>query len=200
MRAVVCPISPLLFPGAAGQADPLRDLRAACVAAVRDLAATSDRVLALCPAGIAGAPADYRRPDGTGSGPLSRQVARHLLDAAGARLPVDLRAPEDVEGRAAGREEALGLLVLGEGTACGRDTGLGRPDDRCAEFDDRLAAALAGGDGGALAGLDQRLAADLMVTGRAGLAVLGRLMPTARGTLLHRSDPFGVTYLVASWR
>ena len=206
MRAVVAPMTPLLFGHLGGLADPVSELRDACLAAVRSAVAGSSRVVVLGPVGGSGAPASYVDPSGArgplAGRPLAEQVGAHLLDLAGfagrwefvpvsePRVPTGLPASGDVA-----------LLVLGEGAARRGQSAPGHLDERSFAFDDALAAALAAGDGAALAALDQDLGEGLMVTGRHTFAVLGELVPEcARAELVFRGDPFGVTYFVALWR
>jgi hypothetical protein len=201
-RAAVVPMTPLLVRSESGLADPVADLREAAVEAVRDLAAARDRLLVLCPVGVAGAPEEYSWPSGRpGSGPLSVQVAQYLLDLAGVPREVAEMSPRSVSlGAPKGQlGRGTGLLVLGDGTARRSQAAPGHIDERSFPFDDLLADALAAGDGSELASLDQDLATELMVTGRHTFADLGRLIPAADGDLRHRDDPFGMTYFVAVW-
>ena len=201
MRAVVCPMTPLLLSGAAGRADPLADLRAACVAAVRELAEASDRILVLAPEGIPGAPARYHPPAGPGGRSLGALVAAHLLGLSVVRLPVDVRPVRGPTLRDEdGRLDGAGLLVLGDGAAGRSARAPGYLDERAFAFDDWLARGLSAGDGVALGALDQELAAGLLVTGRHSFAALGRAVPRAEGELRRREDPFGVSYFLAVWR
>jgi hypothetical protein len=142
--------------------------------------------------------------------PLSLLVGRTLLDASSWSGEVVLQgiahdaAPEDCvtlgAELVAGRRTAL--LVLGDGSARRGPKAPGYVDDRAEAFDARVAAALAGGDAQALSALEPGTAAELLVAGRAAWQVLaGALGPgRATGRLLHADDPFGVLYLVATWR
>ncbi|WP_154402917.1 hypothetical protein [Nocardioides speluncae] len=203
MRAAVVPMAPLLLPGESGLVDPMTDLRKTAVETVADLAEGLDALAVLVPSGIVGAPEDYRRPSGrAGSGPLAAQVATELLALAEVAVPTEIvPITEPSTGPPLTCLEGHGLLVLGDGTACRGQAAPGHLDERSFAFDDRLAEALAAGDGTALAGLDQQLAAELMVTGRHTFAALGRAIPKAsRAELRYRDDPFGLTYFVALWR
>jgi hypothetical protein len=203
MRAAVVPMTPLLLVGESGLADPLADLRKIAVETVADLADGLDSLSVLVPTGIVGAPADYRRPSGRpGSGSLGAQVAAELLAAAEVAVPTEVvLIAEPVSGPPLTCIEGHGLLVLGDGTARRSQAAPGHIDDRSFAFDDLLADALASGDGRALAGLDQELAAELMVTGRHTFTALGRAIPEADGAeLRYRDDPFGMSYFVALWR
>ncbi|MEV3991306.1 class III extradiol dioxygenase subunit B-like domain-containing protein [Streptomyces sp. NPDC049837] len=106
----------------------------------------------------------------------------------------------------AGRELAaqagrVALLVLGDGSACRSLKAPGYLDDRAAAFDERAARALGSADTGALAALDERLAHELKVAGRAPWQVLAGAAEGAglEGRLLHEDAPYGVGYFVAAW-
>lgn len=126
--------------------------------------------------------------------PVGAQSVDVTLDAAGcARLGARLAA-------GAGR---VGLLVMGDGSACRGRTDPMPYDPRGEAIDDAAARALAGADPGGLLDLDVPLAADLGMTGRAPWQVLaGAAQATGgawKGELYHEAAPFGVTYLVARW-
>lgn len=200
--AAVCPMTPLLFRHLSGVADPLAELREAAVTAVREATAGADEVVVLAPVGGREAPGDWRDP--SHSGPvhgepqsLAEQVGRHLLTLAGCTLPTTyVEVPGVV---AVPQEGKVALLVLGDGAAARRDGAPGYIDDRSFAYDDHLASLLGDGDGRGLSGLDERLGAELLATGRLSFPVLGSLMPRATAELRWRGDPFGLTYFVALW-
>jgi hypothetical protein len=254
--AAICPFPPLLFRGLAGLQDPVADLRAAAIAAVRDLVAGAGRVVVVGPAESTGTwdaslPEDVRRfgttADPVPSGlPLSLGVGRRLLRDAGWSGPVELHglgpdrdgAVEALTAELAARPDGTVLLALGEGSARRGATAPGYLDERAFPFDDELARALAEGDARALRDLDAALAEELMVQGAAPFRLLGALAldqatatppsstphpvpaaepsstpypvpaaepsstpyPVPAAELTYRDDPFGVTYLVATWR
>lgn len=201
--AAVVPMTPLLLAGESGLADPLTELRKTAVETVAELADGLDSLAVLVPSGIVGAPEDYRRPSGrAGSGSLAAQVAAELLALAEVAVPTEIvRITEPSTGPPLTCFEGGGLLVLGDGTARRGPAAPGHIDERSFAFDDELADALARGDGRALAGLDQQLAEELMVTGRHTFTALGRAIPEAdQAELRYREDPFGLTYFVALWR
>lgn len=203
MRAAVVPMTPLLLAGESGLADPVAELRKVAVETVADLAVGLDFLSVLVPSGIVGAPDSYRRPSGRpGSGSLATQIATELLTRAEVAVRTEIvPIGEPSTGPPLTCFEGGGLLVLGEGTARRDPAAPGHLDDRSFAFDDHLADALASGDGRALAGLDQQLAEELMVTGRHTFTALGRAIPEAdRAELRYRDDPFGMTYFVALWR
>lgn len=227
LSAAVCPHPPLLFRELAGAADAVAALRAACLDTVRDVVADVDRVVLVGGAdhGQVWDPAlgtevgefggTRLPPAGRSALPLSLRVGRRLLDEVGWTGPLDpMSVPWDATAgqvRAlaedlVGRDERLGVVTLGEGSARRGPTAPGFIDERAFPFDDQLAAALERGDARALLGLDERLATELMVLGRAAFAVLGALALLQVGDrdglvpeLRYRDDPFGVSYFVARW-
>jgi hypothetical protein len=174
------------------------------------------------------APALARRePQGTDNGgrrvalPLSLGIGKLLLDEAGHAGPRTMTAvaesePPDECARlghrlarlpavAAGQEQRVALLVMGDGTARRSVSAPGYLDERAEPFDAEVERAVREGDLPALSALDPALAADLMATSRAPLqvlaAALGRsLAPAARprARVLYCAAPFGVAYLVAT--
>jgi hypothetical protein len=220
VAAALVPHPPLLLRELGGGTDPVPDLRAAAVGAVRDLVRDADEVVVVGPADASatwdpGSPVDVRRFGGTaervaGGLPLSLGVGRRLLDEVGWEGPVELRSigwdDEHLDGLVAelvSRPARTALLVLGDGSARRGETAPGYVDERAFPFDDALAKALADADAEALRDLDTDLAADLMVLGRRSFRLLGAVALAHGGsvdaTLSYRDDPFGVTYLVASW-
>jgi hypothetical protein len=92
------------------------------------------------------------------------------------------------------------LLVLGDGSACRGEKSPGYDDPRAEGFDNAVADALATGDTAALLSLDPGLAAQLLAVGRAPWQVLAGAGTPRTAELLHHEAPYGVGYLVASWR
>lgn len=220
--AALVPHPPLLLRELGGLQDQVADLRAAAVSAVRDLVAGRERVVVLGGADEPGTWTGDARPDvrrfgttgaRTGSGlPLSLAVGTRLLDEAGWTGPVELvaaawdadrQAVDDLAADLAVRPDGTALLLLGEGSTRRGDGAPGYLDERAFPFDDALAKALGDGDADALRNLDVVLAEELMVLGRTALRVLGALAlrqgTRPRARLTYRDDPFGVTYLVATW-
>jgi aromatic ring-opening dioxygenase LigB subunit len=93
------------------------------------------------------------------------------------------------------------LLVMGDGSACRTVKAPGYLDERAESFDAAVTAALADADTAALAGLDDRLAAELQAAGRAPWQVLAGAAEGAGlgGRLLYEEAPYGVGYFVAAW-
>jgi hypothetical protein len=210
VSAAFVPMTPLFFRHLSGLADPVAELRAAAVAAVASACDGAARAVVLCPVGGREAPGDWHdpsrvRPLHGGPRPLSAQVGEHLLALADVDLPTSYVECTDGSPALAVRdaeESATALLVLGDGAAARSQGAPGHIDERSFAYDDALAHALASGDAAALAALGRTAeAADLMVTGRHTWPVAAELLPgPSKAELLHRSDPFGLTYVVATWR
>ncbi|HSX67831.1 hypothetical protein [Nocardioides sp.] len=203
------PMTPLFFGHLSGAADPVAELRADAVEAVRTACHGMEQVLVLCPVGGREAPGDWHdpsrvRPVHGGPRSLAAQVGEHLLGLADVDLPahflectegeVDLAGLLDPRVRSA-------LVVLGDGAAARSQAAPGHIDERSFPYDDALAAALDTGDAPALAALAARPeAAELLVTGRHTWPIAAALVPpVAEARLVRRSDPFGLTYVVARW-
>jgi hypothetical protein len=219
VAAAVCPHPPLLVPElAAGAASELDDLRTACRAAVAHLAnASVDSLIVLGsdtttvrrdpPFGGTLSPWGIDLPIGDPAGeqlPLSLLIGAWLMPGAGNFQSVAADAGPGECARLgrklAGEAERVGLLVLGDGSACRTEKAPGFFDPRAEAFDAAVATALARGDAGALAALDPEVAAQLLVAGRAPWQVLaGAADRTMDGALLYDSAPYGVAYFVATW-
>lgn len=95
------------------------------------------------------------------------------------------------------------LVVMGDGSACRRETSPGYLDDRAIGFDQNIASALTNADSQALLALDPKVASELLVAGRAPwqvAAAAAEAAPTTwSGDLLASTDPYGVMYFVATW-
>lgn len=219
--AAVCPHPPLLVPGiAAGAARELDALRAACAAAVGTLASAAVDSLVV----VGGDKETVRRRAPYGGTflpwgldltvgeptseplPLSLLVGAWLAPGATSFVSVATHATPD-ECAALGREltgtpENIALLVMGDGSARRGEKSPGYADERAAGFDRAAAEALATADADALLALDPDLAAELWVAGRAPWQVLAGALREAplKGELLYDEAPYGVSYLVASWR
>lgn len=221
IAAAFVPMTPLLFRHLSGQADPVAELRGAAVEAVRAVCEGAEQVLVLCPVGGREAPGDWRDP--SQGAPvhgeprsLAAQVGVHLLRLAGGSGAVSFQeypAASDGDAFFLGSAAVAGgdgvevdlpaaVLVLGDGAAARSQGAPGHIDDRSFAYDDAVAHALASGDAGALAALGTTAeAGELMVTGRHTWPVAAELLPRpSEAHLVHRSDPFGLTYFVATWR
>jgi hypothetical protein len=227
VAAAVCPHPPLLVPGVgAGASGELDGLRAACDAAVDDLTATTPDVVVVVgcapavgpfPPGAWGSLAGYgvRVPVGAGEGPASLPLpltlGRWLLDRRSVTLPTVLFGvePETSPDRCLALGEALAdragrvaLLVMGDGSARRSAKGPGYLDPDAEPFDAAVEAALAAADVAALTALDPERAARLLVAGRAPWQVLAGAAGGSSwsGAVTWSGAPYGVTYLVATWR
>ena len=223
--AAVCPHPPLLFRELAGREDAAEAVREACHAAVASvIAARPDVVVVVGDAVSTSSSEPDLGPGVRGFGttapraagpvlPLSLGVARRLLDDVGWTGRVELHgiaetaspaAVDELAGRIAGRDERVGLLVLGEGSARRGDKAPGYLDRRAFGFDAGTEQALAVGDPRALRDVDAALAAELLASGRAPFAVLGSAVHAEgwapQAELGYADDPFGVMYFVATWK
>ncbi|MEU7041900.1 class III extradiol dioxygenase subunit B-like domain-containing protein [Streptomyces varsoviensis] len=148
---------------------------------------------------------------GEGELPPSLAVGAWLLERTGwAAAPVEgLGVGEPLAGdrcREAGRETAdsadrVALLVMGDGSACRTLKAPGYLDERAEGFDAVAARALGAADVDTLAALDEELARELKVSGRAPWQVLAGAATGAglSGALLYDEAPYGVGYYVATW-
>jgi len=220
---LTCPHPPLLIRPLSGTQDVAEELRAACLAALRPVVSAGPAAVVV----IGGAdqpgpwdvatPVDVRRFGTTGPRtgpglPLSLGVGRWLLDEAGWTGPTELLAlswdtsDDDLEALAAGllTHDDVAVLLMGEGSTRRGETAPGFLDERAFPFDDVVADALDSGEGSELRTLDEALARELMVGGRAVFRLLGNLVaPTGRpadAVLDYRDDPLGVSYFVATWK
>jgi hypothetical protein len=141
-------------------------------------------------------------PEGTGHGrPGPGWAGRGpqvLLQAVGQRSP----AGDCLKLGAAIAERASRVAVLAMGDASARrarDTG--DPDPQAQAYDDEVARAFVAADGRWLGRLDPGLDGELTVAGRAAWQVLAGAAGGTRlqGRLLCQANPYGVSYLVASW-
>ncbi len=258
VAAAVCPHPPLLIPeatGAAGTADQaagpgsgtagtgapeapgeralqdraLGELRAACAAAVTELAAAEPGLLAVVggaaqtaryPSSSAGGLHELGIPVTIGAGPprlpLSLTVGSWLLrqhaprrtgervQFCAVRRSLPAAACLDLGAGLAALAPRVALLVLGDGPAR-RAVGLpGAPDPAADAYDAEAAGALAAADPVRLARLDPALDDELLVAGRAAWQVLAgaagqRAGSPWRGQLRFAAAPLEVSYLVASW-
>jgi hypothetical protein len=221
VSAAICPHPPLLLPGLTGAEDVGAALRTACESAVREaLEAAPDRVVVVGAADTTATwdprtpvdPSPYGGPGVAGPTsaprlPLSLMVGQTLLDWPGdvvlQGVAVDA-PPQDCAalGAAAVADGRTTLLVLGDGSARRDLKAPGYVDDRAIGYDEQVTGALSRADAEALSALDPELAAELLVAGRAAWQVLAGALGgrPAAGRLLHADDPFGVLYLVATWR
>ncbi|MFJ8309664.1 MULTISPECIES: class III extradiol dioxygenase subunit B-like domain-containing protein [unclassified Streptomyces] len=230
VAAAVCPCPPLLVPEVAAGAAPELDVaRDACADAVGVLAASRPDLLVVVGPGqgggsyrqgavgsFAGFGVDLSVRLGPGEPteselPMSLAVGAWLLERAGwadapmEGLAVDQElAPQLCVGAGeelAARAARVALLVMGDGSACRTLKAPGYLDERAASFDELASAALGAADIRTLTGLDDRLAYDLKVAGRAPWQVLAGAARDADlvGRMLYEDAPYGVGYFVSVW-
>lgn len=221
-RVAVVPHPPLLVPELVGGAvAETQAVRAACLAAARDLAAhdldwtavaadpSGPRVLENVAGSFLGFGVDVPVALAEGASsvepalPLPALVAGWLREHAGARsvrvhlVPPDLPTAECVALGA--RLDGRALLVLGDGSHRHGEHAVGRADDRAEPFDDEVRKALVNADAEALKALDPLVADELGAAGRAAWQVLAGVPGPWRCTRSEFSAPFGVGYHVAVW-
>jgi len=224
-----CPFAPVLVPEAAqGAAAETAAVRAACDAAVADLARVDGPVLVVGPGprhreydGVAGGTlAGFGVPLTTGVDgpidraarlPLSLTLGAWLLDRAG--VPLSRRRYLAVSGdgdpTSTPQDTVLAArawLVMGDGTARLSDRAPGALDPAAAAFDATAVAALGSGDPEALAALDPVVGARLLAAGVPAWRYVGRAIVGAEGAgrrwtarVRAHEAPYGVSYIVASW-
>jgi hypothetical protein len=204
-----CPHPPLLRPGiATGSEIETQSLRSACNTAVDRLFDAAPRQLLVL--GADGPLVDWH---GFAPGlvvadkppmPLSLQVGAWLL--SGRPLTSDpIYAAIGPDGGAVtpwpDLPDAIGVLVMGDGSARRSLKGPGYLDDRAEPFDAAVVKALSSGSSQVLADLDLKLAHELLVAGaptwKAVAALLGESQWNA--DVLYADAPYGVMYTVATW-
>jgi hypothetical protein len=103
----------------------------------------------------------------------------------------------------ASRAARVGLLIMGDGSACHGEKSPGYDDPRAPAFDAEVTNALARCDTGALRALDIEVAAELLVAGRAPWQVLAGAVDASGGnwvgSVAYADAPYGVHYTVATW-
>lgn len=217
-----CPAPPLLLPAVEGRPAPeTTALRRACAEAVAGMLAVRPAVVVVVGPGAgegarfgAGDAGSLRgfgidvvvpfagevRPDGADV-PVAHALGAWLLDEAGfagERVGV---GPTGLGQLVRHLPGPLGILAMGDGSARRSVKAPGYLDEDAGPFDAAVADALAVGDAGALAALDEDLGMRLLAAGvpiwrAVGKALAGRAV-TAR---LHLdAAPFGVGYLAADW-
>ncbi|MFF7655205.1 class III extradiol dioxygenase subunit B-like domain-containing protein [Streptomyces sp. NPDC007983] len=123
------------------------------------------------------------------------------VEGLGVGEPLAAERCIEVGRKLAASAERVGLLVMGDGSACRTLKAPGYLDERAAAFDAEVARALAAADTAALAALDEELAYELKAAGRASLQVLAGAAEGAglKGELRYDEAPYGVGYFVARW-
>ena len=133
--------------------------------------------------------------------PLAHTLGAWLLDEAGfagTRVGV---GPADLGELVRDLPGPVGILAMGDGSACRTLKAPGYLDAAAGPFDAAVATALATGDAAALAALDLGEAECLLAAGAPTWRAVGAAL-TGRDVIanLHLdAAPFGVGYLVADW-
>jgi hypothetical protein len=230
VAAAFCPHPPLLVPSiAAGAAHELDNLRTACATALERVYAARPDAIIIVGGGTETrehGPHDFGSFDPYGVRETYPLGGRDSL-AVGVRLPLSLAigawllrdhpagpprrglsiastaSPSEcaVQGHdIALRADRVGLIVMGDGSACRGDKSPGYADPRAEAFDASVTKALANADTGALLAIDVDTAAELLVAGVAAWQVLaGAATGRFRGGVAYDAAPYGVQYTVASW-
>ena len=222
--AALCPATPLLHPAVTGRAAVVSELRAACARAVKQLlTGEPDTVVVIGPAAATGQWDPFGRLDPSVFAPGLPATGHRLLPPAlglGALLLDQAGYAGRRRLQAVGGDEPVGacvrlgrrlseggtrsaLLVMGDGSARRTLKAPGYLDERASAFDAEVERAVRAGDLGALQRLDQRLAHDLMATGRPAWQVLSGAWPgqgNDDAEVLYCDAPFGVGYLAAYLR
>lgn len=123
------------------------------------------------------------------------------IHGLGVREPLDAERCIKTGRDIAAEDERVALLAMGDASACRTLKAPGYLDERAAAFDAEVARALSSADVGALAALDETLAAELKAAGRSCWQVLAGAAEGANldGALLYEAAPYGVGYFVAAW-
>jgi aromatic ring-opening dioxygenase LigB subunit len=97
--------------------------------------------------------------------------------------------------------DRVGMLVMGDGSACRSTEGPGYLDPRAEPFDAEVVEALRAGDPAGLLAIDPALAADLQAAGRAAWQVLAGASEEVLfdAEVAYDAAPYGVGYMVAVW-
>ncbi|MFJ2093244.1 class III extradiol dioxygenase subunit B-like domain-containing protein [Streptomyces sp. NPDC087901] len=123
------------------------------------------------------------------------------VEALGVGEPLETGRCTETGRALAARADRVALLVMGDGSACRTLKSPGYLDERAAGFDAAASHALGAADTDALIALDEALAYELKVAGRAPWQVLAGAAEGAGldGRLLYDDAPYGVGYMVAAW-
>ena len=104
----------------------------------------------------------------------------------------------------ANRAARVGLLVMGDGSACHGEKSPGYADERAPAFDAGVVDALERVDVDALLALDPAVADQLLAAGRPAWQVLAGAVAASGGdwvgSVPYVAAPYGVGYVVAEWR
>lgn len=180
MRVLIVPGTLALLPEYAGADDPILELRAAVGAGVAWLVQDSPGLVGTV--AVWGDPLTAVEKNRGLVDPACLRIARALLP--GARWVTGAAISDS-------------LLIVANGSAKRTEKAPGHFDERSADFDAVIEAALAAGDPAALGLIDQELGDQLWATGLRALSGLAKLAIT-RAQLRYAGDPYGVRYWVVS--
>ena len=176
-RVVLVPGVLALLPAYAGLVDPVPELRAACLDAVRWLVEGGEPVTVVADA-------------------QGQRVAAALLAEVGA----DLGALHADSAGLRGHFTPGRHLVVANGSARRSEKAPGHLDERAFAFDAGLDRALRTPDPTALSTLDERLGAELLGANIPGFRTLGGILSDRHeASVGYADDPFGVQYWVMRW-
>ena len=231
VAAAVCPNPPLMVPDvASGAASELDELREACDRALDAVFAVGPDLITIvggattrgtydatdvgtfAPYGVA-LPVSLNGRSTQSSAPalpLSLTVGAWLLrdrptppGRMGEAIPFDLSATDcaTIGAGIAGTSTRVGLLIMGDGSACRGEKAPGYADPRAESFDAGVVAMLADGDAAGIVAINPALAGELMCAGRSAWQVLAGAagLETWRGEVRYDQAPYGVQYTVATW-
>ena len=180
-HVVVVPSALVLLPEYAGLEDPIPELRRAVGQAVSWIVERHPDEVAVLSVGV--------RAD---------NVARGVTEPVGARIGRDLLSENGFRGRLV--ENAAGVLVVANGTACRGEKAPGHLDERSFGYDDEIEDALRSGSPKVLQDLDTALGEELWAHDVPALRALGELVSgSVSSELDYAADPHGVKYWVARW-
>jgi hypothetical protein len=191
---LVLPSPPALLPIRSLQ-DPVTELRAACAAAVAEVAANMDRVGRIVV--LAGPVSEANRRRGV-TVPLGHRVAEAVL---GGR-PFEPRvALPQTAAELRRSSDAVLLVAMADGSARRGERAPGHVHPAALDFDDCIERALRSGDAETLARLDPELGEELLSDGVPTLRVVGELARDREvsAAVRYAEAPYGVAWWVARW-
>jgi hypothetical protein len=207
------PCAPLLVPDVAGGSASLDDdIRDACLTVTRSLH-DAEEIVVVAPTDAPGqwdseASWDFRgfgvSRDGRAGPVLPWQlgIGAWFLDGSGWTGARRYLGVTQSDGYLDLPQRRVGLLAVGDGSACRTEKAPGHLDERAAGFDELVATMLRTGDVDGLGRLDGELATQLMCSGfavwRAVRAALDEARPSG-AELLVDDARYGVGYFVAAW-
>jgi hypothetical protein len=214
VAAAFVPGAPVLIPQvASGAAGELDEARAAALDAIRNALQDDPETVLL----VAGGPprrwpadppsfARLGLPDPRAdSRPVALHVGRWLLDAAGWEGPVLVETTDGTTAPDLHGQSRVAVLAPADGSARRSPAAPGHFHGDAEAYDDTVVRAVAAADVGALLALDPADDARLLVGGRPAWQATARAAQQEagaswRGELLWSGAPYGVGYLVATWR